>query len=252
MASAAEPAATLDRLLGGRIGLLQPRVGYRVAIDPVLLAAAVPARAARILDAGAGTAAAALCLAARRADAALVALELVPELAALARRNVELAGLAARIEVVTGDLLAPPKAVTAAAFDAVMTNPPFNPPGRGTPPRSATRRAAHEESTALADWIAACLRRLRPQGWLVVIHRADRLDALLAALHGRAGTVTIAPLWAGPPPKPARRVLVRARKGGRGPARLVPGLVLHGSDGHLSPAAERILRDAAALDLDAG
>ena len=36
---------TDDSLLGGRVALRQPAEGYRVAIDPVLLAAAVPAAA---------------------------------------------------------------------------------------------------------------------------------------------------------------------------------------------------------------
>ena len=31
-----------DRLLGGRVLIQQPRQGYRVAIDPVLLAGSVP------------------------------------------------------------------------------------------------------------------------------------------------------------------------------------------------------------------
>ena len=60
---------TEDKLLDGRVTFLQPRHGYRVAIDPVLLAAAVPARSGdRILDLGSGTGAASLCLAARLQD----------------------------------------------------------------------------------------------------------------------------------------------------------------------------------------
>ena len=35
------PGVTEDRLLGGRVLLRQPKVGYRAAIDPVLLAAAL-------------------------------------------------------------------------------------------------------------------------------------------------------------------------------------------------------------------
>ena len=38
-----EPTFTEDRLLGGRIQLRQPVDGYRAAIDPVFLAASVPA-----------------------------------------------------------------------------------------------------------------------------------------------------------------------------------------------------------------
>ena len=54
-----------DALLGGRVILRQPTEGYRVAIDPVLLAAAIPAGPGdMVLDVGSGVGAAALCLAA--------------------------------------------------------------------------------------------------------------------------------------------------------------------------------------------
>lgn len=38
-----EREVSLDALLGGRVRLLQPKDGLRAAIDPVFLAAAVPA-----------------------------------------------------------------------------------------------------------------------------------------------------------------------------------------------------------------
>jgi tRNA1(Val) A37 N6-methylase TrmN6 len=43
-------------------------------------------------------------------------------------------------------------------------------------------------------------------------------------------------------------VIVRARLGGRSPARLSAGLVLHAADGSFTPAAEAIRRGAAALE----
>jgi len=60
-----EPTFTEDRLLGGRIQLRQPVDGYRAAIDPVFLAASVPAEPHQlILDVGCGQGAAMFCLAA--------------------------------------------------------------------------------------------------------------------------------------------------------------------------------------------
>ena len=57
---------TEGHLLGGRVRYAQPRVGYRTGIEPVLLAAAVAARAGeRVLEAGCGAGAGLLCLAAR-------------------------------------------------------------------------------------------------------------------------------------------------------------------------------------------
>jgi tRNA1(Val) A37 N6-methylase TrmN6 len=58
------------------------------------------------------------------------------------------------------------------------------------------------------------------------------------------------PLWpaAG---VPARRVILRGRKGSRSSPVIEPGLVLHESDGRLTEAAEAVLRHAAALPLPA-
>src|SRR5690606_33239227 len=102
--------------------------------------------------------------------------------------------------------------------DQVMMNPPFLPPSQGTASPEARRRAAGvEQGLDLAGWVAAAAGLLRPRGWLTLIHRADRLDAICAALLPQFGSVAICPLWprAG---APARRVVLRARLGGRGPA----------------------------------
>ncbi|MGC2855791.1 tRNA1(Val) (adenine(37)-N6)-methyltransferase [Novispirillum sp. DQ9] len=243
------PEVVEHGLLGGRVRLLQPAGGgYRAAIDPVLLAAAMPAQAgARLLDVGVGTGAALLCLLARCPQVEATGLELLPEHADLATRSLALNGWTARI--VLGDLRARPAPVGGNAFDMVMTNPPFH--GPGTRPPHAGRAGAHMEDVPLAEWLDFCLRRLRPRGVLGVIHRADRLDDILAALAGKAGAVEVIPLW----PKagqPAKRVIVRARKGARGPAVLHPGVVLHEADGTYTPQAQAILRDGAALDLSGG
>ena len=87
MSAEAELIATSDDMLfGGRVKLRQPVDGYRVAIDPVLLAAAVPARDEDpVLDIGCGTGAASLCLAARVQGCKVVGLERDHALAQLAQ-----------------------------------------------------------------------------------------------------------------------------------------------------------------------
>lgn len=215
----------------------------------MLLAASVTARAGdTVLDAGAGSGAAALCLAHRVPGCRVVGLDQDPTLLALARANAAANGLADRLELVEGDLLAPPAALKAASFDAVMTNPPFAEAAAGTAPAEPTRRAARLAPVPLAAWIAACLARLRPRGRLFLVHRADRLGEILAALQGAAGEIAVCPLWprAG---TPARRVVVGARKAARGPLTLLPGLVLHEPDGRFTSAAEAILREGAPLPL---
>lgn len=240
-----------DRLLGGRIRLVQPERGYRAAVDPVLLAAAVPAGAGEhVLDLGAGVGAASLCLAARVPGCRVTGIELQPDLAALAAGNAEASGLAGRVRVLRGDLLAPPPELAALAgrFDHVMANPPYLKAGAHTPPPDAGRAAAHGEGAAdLAEWVACSARMLRPRGTVTFVHRADRFDELTALLRRHFGAIVLFPLWPRPG-SPARRVLVRARLGARGPAAVEAGLVLHADAGYTAEAAA-VLRDAAALAL---
>lgn len=241
---------TRDTLLGGRVRLAQPMEGFRAAIDPVLLAAVVAAQPGeRVLDVGTGTGAAALCLAVRLPGVMVTALERDPAVAALAARNVGTNGLDGRVEVVVGDLLRPPAVLAPGSFDWAMANPPHLRAGTHTPSAATGRAQALGEGEArLADWIDFLHGMVRPRGWVAMVHRADRLDELMALCHRRFGEIAVLPLW----PRvgaPARRVVVAGRRDGRGPARLNFGLVLHGSDGAYTAAADAVLRDAAALAL---
>ena len=250
--TAPEPSSPLteDNLLGGRIRLQQPAEGARVAIDPVFLAAAVQAEPNQlVLDVGCGTGAAALCLAARVPQCRIVGLELQRDLVRLASDNATLNGVSSRVTVMAGDLLRPPPRLSPGMFDHVMSNPPFIARGSGTPALSPAKAAATIEGEAtLADWVRFAIAMVRGKGTVTFVHRADRIDALLAQLAGRAGEIVVFPLWpaAG---RDASRVLVRARKQVAAPARLAPGLVLHEPDGRFTAEAEAVLRGGGALAL---
>jgi tRNA1(Val) A37 N6-methylase TrmN6 len=241
---------TEDSLLGGRVILRQPRDGARVAIDPIFLAAAVPAEPGQVvLDIGSGSGAASLCLAARGPLCRVVGLELQPDLVRLAGDNVIRNRLTGRVSVLAGNLLRPPPGLVPGSFDHVMANPPFLERGRASPPPNPEKAAASIEGEAgLDDWIQFAVKMVRPKGSITFVHRADRLDALLGCLVGRAGGIVVFPLWpaAG---REASRVLVRARKQIAAPARLSAGLVLHEADGKFTEAAQAVLRHAEALPL---
>ena len=251
MTALAAEAVVENGFLDGRLRIRQPARGYRAATDPVLLAAAVPARAGdAVLDLGCGVATAALCLGWRVPGVDLHGLEVQPGYAALARENAALNGQA--LVVHAGDLRAMPAALRRRSFDAVMLNPPWHAPADPGSPDPRRDIANRRGAATLADWIGAALARTRPGGHVVLIMRAEGLPEIMAALAGRASAAVL-PLVprAG---RDAGRVLVRARKGGRVPFRLAAPLVLHEGAAHLadgdgySPRARAVLREAAALD----
>lgn len=248
-------ALTRDAFLGGRLHLWQPRAGYRAGVDPVLLAASVPARAGHsVLDLGCGAGAAALCLGARVPGLDLVGLEVQPHYAALARRNGAENGQA--FDVIDGDITAMPAALRARQFDHVIANPPYFDRAGGSSAPDATRETALGEATPLAHWIDAAARRTRPGGILSMIHRAERLPELLALAAARFGALQLLPLI----PRPGRDcqlVLLRARRGGKTPFRLHAGLLMHDGATHdgdretYTATIRAVLRDGAALDFPA-
>jgi len=202
-----------------------------------------------VLDIGCGTGAASLCLATRVPQCRITGLEMQRELVRLAGDNALLNGMNDRVSVMAGNLLNPPPQLSPGMFDHVMANPPFIERGRGNPvPDPAKAAATIEGEAGLGDWVRFALVMVREKGTVTFIHRADRIDALLGQIAGRAGEVVVFPLWPGAG-RPASRILVRARKQIAAPARLSPGLVLHEADGRFTAEAEAVLRGGEALIL---
>jgi len=241
---------TDDRLLGGRVRLAQPARGYRVAIDTVLLAAAVPARAGeRVLDAGCGVGGAALCLATRMGGVAVTGIDADADLVRIATTNAEENGVADRVSFRAADIALGGTGLPRGTFGHAMVNPPYLVAGAGRPSADGRKAAATVENGAdLGSWIEFCVSMVRDRGSVTVVHRADRLDALVAVFAGRAGGIVVFPLWPSEG-SDAKRVIVTARKGSATPTRVARGLVLHAADGAYTDEAEAVLRHGAALDI---
>lgn len=225
MTGFADSALTRNDFLGGRLRLWQPRDGYRAGVDPVLLAAAIPAVAGQsVLELGCGAGAAVLCLGARVPGLQLTGVELQPDYADLARRNAQDNGM--DMTVHTADLSNIPLELRQEQFEHVIANPPYYRPGAHSAAGDAGRRTALSEQTPLSVWINVAARRLAPRGYLHMIQRAERLPDMLAACSGRLGSIEVLPLT----PREGRApelVILRARKGGRAAFRLHAPLILH-------------------------
>lgn len=250
-----QTALTDDAFLGGKIKLLQPAKGVRAGIDAVFLAATVPAKKSqKVLEAGIGSGAAGLCLAARVPGLELTGVELNPDAAALARRNAARNGFERCTRIIEADVTAKAallvgQGIAPDHYHHVLANPPFYETGTGNLSPLPGKSAAHAHGAGeLLAWITFLVRCLRPRGTLTLVHRPEALGEILNGLAGRAGDVRVCPLF----PRsgaPAHRVLVQAVKASRAPFRLLPGLALQGDDGQYCPAAEAVLRHGEAFEL---
>lgn len=239
--------------LGGRLRIWQPVSGYRAGADAVMLAASCPARPGQsVLELGCGAGVALYCLGTRVPGLELAGLELQPAYADLARRNGRENHIPA--EIVTGDLGQMPQGLRERSFDHVIANPPYF--TDGTPAPDPARHRARHEATDFGTWIGAGLRRLKPGGRITLIQRAARLADILRRLEGAAGDIAILPV-AARSGRDAGRVIVTARKGAKGPLRLLSPFIMHEKTAHiqdgedLSRDARAVLRDGTAIDLGA-
>jgi tRNA1(Val) A37 N6-methylase TrmN6 len=238
------PAVTDDAVLGGKLKLSQPATGHRAGHDAILLAAAAP-KSGNALELGAGVGTAGLALLVRGIASQVTLVEIDPALSGLSAENAKRNGFSERAKIicgdVTGDLPMPQD-----AFDLVIMNPPFN-DDTHRPSPDAQRAAAHNaDETTIEDWIASANRYCKAGGTLALIHRPEATLLILKSLERRFGAIEMIPVFS-KPETAAIRLILRAVKGRKTPAKMLPGIILNNSDGSPSALAERILRDGAAL-----
>jgi release factor glutamine methyltransferase len=145
------------------------------------------------VDLGTGSGCIACALAAERTDLDVLALDVSPAAAAVARANVVALGLARRVRVVAGDLLAAVRVDV--RLDLVVSNPPYLPSAlvpelepevSRYDPRGALDGGA-DGLGVIRKLVAAARRALRPAGALVLETAGGRQAAAAADLLAAAG-----------------------------------------------------------------
>jgi tRNA1Val (adenine37-N6)-methyltransferase len=235
---------TLDTILGGRLSIIQPVVGYRFAIDSILVGNFVRSRKVdRVLDLGSGCGIIAAMIASTQRPREVVALEMQPLLADLAARNAALNRLD-NLQTFQADLRerAIP-GLTPGSFDWVVANPPYRAEGAGRESPDPSRRLARGATGAsLYDFVASAARYATHGGRIGMVFTASRVAELLMELRSQALEPKRCRFVHPYINSPATMIMVEARKGGGVEVLIEPPLILWASPGVYTSEARAILQ----------
>ena len=194
--------------------------------DSYLLAARLR-KGKRACEFGCGTGVVSLLAAAFDKFDHVTALEIEPESAALAERNVALNSLSEKITVKNIYIRDARADELGGEFDCVFSNPPyFAHPGPESPD-SIRQSARHEIHGGIGDFCAAAAKLLKYGGNFVCVYRPDRLVDLFCAMRAaKLEPKKICTVFADTNSKPAF-VLVEAKFGGAPLLEYEPPLFLY-------------------------
>ena len=236
------PTEKCESIIDINLGMKMLRTdgGFTYGTDALLLAAFSRGNGrGHCADFGSGAGAVSLLLAGAGKYRRVTAIEAQPEYAELARRNVELNGLGARIDVLECDIRCLPGNTR---FDAVVSNPPYMRVGAGKAACDGGRNSSrHETRGGIGEFCETAARCLEWDSPFFVVYRPDRLCDLICAMRDsgiepkRMCYVQYDPLH-----EPFL-VLIEGRRGGGSELRLMPALMLKNSDGSECGRAREII-----------
>ena len=233
---------TKDQLLNGELQILQPKKGFRISIDTILLASSViTGKANTILDVGCGVGGVMLCAALRIPALRATGLEIQDEIVDLCQQNIELNHLEDRVKLIHGAVGAKISQLKANSFDYVVSNPPYYESNEMMQsPVNSKATSHHELDVNILEWTNYCIKMCKPRGYISIIFDSARIDDLMSAVHGKVGEITLIPIWS-KPGTDAKRFILRARKGVKTPSRISTGITIHNDDGSYTHEAREII-----------
>ncbi len=209
--------------------IIQNKSLYTFTSDSVILANFIKLHSKdNALEIGTGSGIISILQTAKNKFNKIVAFELQPQLAALAKKNVALNGLEDKIEVINDDILNY-KSYKFKPFDCIFCNPPYM-SGDGSNQNAIRDKARHEGSLKLAWLCDVTSKLLKEGGKFYVVYDANRSCELITMLvkHNlqpkrmfftQNGKGVI------------KRIVIEAVKGGKSGVKVLPELVTNEASG---------------------
>ena len=176
----------IDDLQYKGLKLIQNKNGFCFGIDAVLLAnfAKNMKKCETVVDLCTGNGIVAVLLSGKTSASKIYGVEIQEDVAALAKRNVELNGLGNRVEILNENLTRLKAHIPSATVDSVTVNPPYMKAGSGVINDENTLIIArHEISCTLEDVIKEAARLLKFNGEFFMIHKPERLVEIFCMMR---------------------------------------------------------------------
>ena len=160
--------------------IYQDKEGFKFSLDSILLAEYSQVKKnMKILDMCSGNAVIPLIISTKTKDN-IVAFEIQKEIAALAKKSVELNGLDEQIKVINDDVNNIAKYFNKEYFDIIVCNPPYFKNNSSIHNKEEIKAIArHEIKINLEQIFKISFEYLKNNGILYMSHRADRLDEIM-------------------------------------------------------------------------
>ncbi len=160
--------------------IYQDKDGFKFSLDSILLAEYPYVKDnLKILDMCSGNAAIPLIIS-TKTESNIVAFEIQEEIAALAKKSVELNKLEKQIEVINDDVNNIAKYFNKEYFDIIVCNPPYFKNNSSIHNKEEIKAIArHEIKINLEQIFKISFDYLKNNGILYMSHRADRLDEII-------------------------------------------------------------------------
>lgn len=190
-------------LFDGRVKFARGR--YNPTSDTVYLAQFAESARGTVLDVGIGPGGVSLGMISNNPDLKITGIDISREMLDECEKNCELNSV--KFELINADILT---WKTDKTFDNVVSNPPYF---FGT---SAKHNAHHNVN--IFDWTVACLKRVKPRGYLYMIMDAGVVADAISGMNTVAGDIQIIPLFTNK--NTAERVLISCRLGTKTPTKI--------------------------------
>ena len=220
---------TVDKILRGKISIIQLKKGFRYGFDAVFLASFVNGYLKKLkkknfslADVGSGVGTISLIIAHQNHKINITAIENNDTYLEIANENIVRNNFQKKINLMQDDIFNIDNDLMN-RFDIVVTNPPFydrkQKKSENELENYATRIINYE------SWIENSVKLLKDKGIIFLIIPTQLLEKSLKFLGTKTGSFKIFPIWPNQK-KSSKRLILIAKKGGASPTVLMSGMRL--------------------------